>query len=228
MMRQDPKRLYANYGASSDGKAWDGRPMPAWDQLGPAVQAHWTVAALAASGLELSRIDAGFKRMADSLIERDRERAAFMTVPASVAPLYWQLRTWGRMAAADWATRMAALGCKPGVRVDLDVGADGLALAFGRLAGLGVDCLLGALEQDGERPVASALMHSIGALAVAGFGLGATAGPASLERVVLAFERIADCHDLLEHEGEPRREGKMWRAAAWNIRAQLVQVPRSA
>lgn len=225
MKRQDPKRLYANYGASSDGKAWDGRPMPTWDQLGPAVQSHWTVAALAAAGLELSRIDAGFKRMSDQLVDSDRGRPG---VPPSAHPLYWQLRTWGRMAAADWAPRMAALGCKPAPRVDLDVGADALALAFGRLAGLGVDSLLGALEQDGERPVASALMHSIGALAVAGFGLGATASPASLERVVLAFERIADCHDLLEHEGEPRREGKMWRAAAWNIRDQLVQVPRSA
>lgn len=228
-MRQDPKRLYANYGASSDGKAWDGRSMPTWDQLGPAVQAHWTVAALAAAGLELSRIDPGFKRMADSMVHPDRAVAVMCKVPEAVAPLYWQLRLWGRMAAADWSPRMVALGCKPGgPRGDIDVGADALALAFGRLAGLGTDCLLGALEQDGDRPVASALMHSIGALAVAGFGLGATAGPASMERVVLAFERIADCHDLLDLDGETRREAKMWRAAAWNIRAQLVPVPRSA
>lgn len=223
-MRQDPKRLYANYGASSDGKAWDGRPMPTWDQLGPAVQAHWTVAALAAAGLELSRIDPGFKRMADSMVDSDRGRPG---VPPSAHPLFWQIRLWGRMAAADWSPRQVALGHKLGPRVELDTGADALVLAFGRLAGLGVDCLLGALEQDGDRPVASALMHSIGALAVAGFGLGATAGPASMERVVLAFERIADCHELLDLDG-PRREAKMWRAAAWNIRAQLVQVPRSA
>lgn len=36
---------YKAYGDHTGGLTYDGRPMPAWDDLGPTVQAAWTAAA---------------------------------------------------------------------------------------------------------------------------------------------------------------------------------------
>lgn len=195
MRRQDPRKLYA---AHVVGLA---KPAPAWEQISAEDHARWTCVALAAAGLDLERIDPAFKQLAEQLVLRG-PGGALIGQPE----LYWQLRLWGRMAAHSPAP-------------PLDVSHVDLACAFAMLARLGVDPLLGALEQVGDRPVASALMHSLAAAGVAGGGLGCAIAPYHLYRVGRALERIAGCYDLLEQDGEARREGKILRAAAWHCDA---------
>lgn len=43
------RRAYAAYGASTGGLTHDGRPMPAWEDLGEAIQQAWLAAANAAA-----------------------------------------------------------------------------------------------------------------------------------------------------------------------------------
>lgn len=49
MARHDPNELaqaaYAAYGGATSGKNHRGDPMPAWGDLGPAIQTAWEVAA---------------------------------------------------------------------------------------------------------------------------------------------------------------------------------------
>lgn len=42
------QRAYAAYGEAVGGRTHDGRPMPAWDDLGEQIQDGWTAAARAA------------------------------------------------------------------------------------------------------------------------------------------------------------------------------------
>lgn len=190
--RQNPRKLYA---------AYVDRGAPSFDKLTASESMRWTVVALAAAGLDISRTDPAFKALADQLLKGPGG------VPLGQSDLYNLLRLWGLMSTAS-------RGQPP------DTTPAALVFALGHLAGLGVDCLLGALEQPGDRPIASALMHSIGAAAVAGFGLaGAQVGPASLRAVEQTLMRIAACYDVLEDGDGPRREGKMLRSAAWNVGA---------
>lgn len=70
MARHDPTELakaaYAAYGGSTGGKNYRGEPMPAWDDLGPAIQTAWEVAAEAIArrvlGLDKADPSALFKR----------------------------------------------------------------------------------------------------------------------------------------------------------------------
>lgn len=41
------QRAYEAYFEDAEGKTFDGRPMPAWGDLGEAVQRHWAAAAAA-------------------------------------------------------------------------------------------------------------------------------------------------------------------------------------
>lgn len=197
MPRQDPRKLYTAHAAEFS------RPSPSWDSIGAEAQTRWYCVALTAAGLDLERLDPGYRLLADCLVIKGPGGR-----PTGVASgdLYWQLRLWGRMAAHSPAP-------------PTDVGPEHIACAFAHLARLGIDPLLGALEQVGDRPIASALMHSIGAASVAGGGLGAAIGPYHLDRVGRTLERIAHCYDLLEIDGEPHREGKLLRAAAWHCGA---------
>ena len=45
-VRELARQLYEAYIENSGGKAWDGRPCPAWDDLGTNVRSHWCAAAL--------------------------------------------------------------------------------------------------------------------------------------------------------------------------------------
>lgn len=51
MARHDPQDLaraaYAAYGEATGGLTHDGRPMPAWEDLGERIQRAWTAAARA-------------------------------------------------------------------------------------------------------------------------------------------------------------------------------------
>lgn len=42
------KHMFDAYGEHCGWKAWDGRPMPRWEDLNEAVRSHWKAAALAA------------------------------------------------------------------------------------------------------------------------------------------------------------------------------------
>lgn len=60
------RRAYRAYAANSDGKTFDGRPMPTWEKLTPAVQSHWcaatTEAARYATELVRNHIAKGIER----------------------------------------------------------------------------------------------------------------------------------------------------------------------
>lgn len=49
MARHDPTQLakvaFTAYGRATGGKTHDGKPIPAWEDLGPTVQTAWEVAA---------------------------------------------------------------------------------------------------------------------------------------------------------------------------------------
>lgn len=189
-MRQNPSRLYAAF-------VVDQRGAPSFERLPGSDLVRWNCVALTAAGLDMSRIGHAYKALADQLVNKGPSGRPVATVQGDP---YWQLRLWGAMAEARRGAHQP------------DAEPAALVLALGH-------SLLGALEQPGDRPVASALMHSIGAAAVAGFGLaGAQVGPAQLQAVARSLDRIAACYDLLEDgEGEPRREGKLLRSAAYNV-----------
>lgn len=54
---REAQHLYLAYVANSNGLAWDGRPCPAWKDLGTAVQSHWCAAALKAKERSLHYSD---------------------------------------------------------------------------------------------------------------------------------------------------------------------------
>lgn len=202
-MRQDPKKLYAAYGASTDRKAWDGRSMPPYDKLGPQVTAAWTVTALAAAGLDVEHCDAALDRVA-------RELRVDGEVPAAALSLYWTLRTWSRMSAS------AAEGARAGGPLTADAGA--LCRALALLGQQTVDALLGPLLRAGEAEPAAAFLQQLGTLGVATGGAGRNPNNLDAPAVILTFERIALAFDHLEDEGQPRVEARLFRAAADLVR----------
>lgn len=209
-MRQDPKKLYAAYGASTDRKAWDGRPMPAYNLLGPQVTAAWTVTALAAAGLDVERTDAAIERVA-------RELRVEGELPPSALSLYWTLRTWSRMSAS------AAEGARAGGPLTADAGA--LCRALVLLGQQTVDALLGPMLRTGEYEQAAAFLQQLGTLGVATGGAGHNPNNLDAPAVILTFERIAVAFDHLEDEGRPRVEARLFRAAADLVRRLALARP---
>lgn len=215
--RQDPRALYAAYGASADMRAWDGRPMPTYDNLGVKVQAHWTVAALAAAGLDMSHEDPSFARVAAELINRDSK-----AVPPMAEHLYWQLRLWARMSAAVpravvVPASFPAVVAPPHLLVPTFATPSALATALSSIAGQNVDALLGPLLHQGERAAAEMFFRELGAAAMAALALRPQTWFLQTEQhgpVQAALERIGERFELLESDGQPRPEARLFRQAA--------------
>lgn len=218
-MRQDPRKLYAAYGFSSDMKSHDGRPMPSFDQLGPKVTAHWTITAIAACGFDMSRSDPAFDAIAKTLLEDGK-------VPPAAEALYWQVRTASRLSAAVVESKIPLGSNHPIVRGDIPNTGRGrdpwvyappsaLASALARLAAQKVDALLGPMLHDGEAERAEDFLRQIGVLSVASMGLRQTAKSAPGARVVsTTFARIAERFELLEFDGRQPVEVRLYRNAA--------------
>lgn len=49
-VKDEAEGFYNAYIKNSDGKAWDGRQCPAWEDLTSAVRSHWCAVALHARG----------------------------------------------------------------------------------------------------------------------------------------------------------------------------------
>lgn len=207
-MRQDPERLYNSYGASSDMKAWDGKPMPQWADLGPKVQAHWTCTALAAAGLDVRHSDAALDRIARKLGEG-------LDHPGpGVLELYWLVRTWSRMSAA----------MNPGARGGgpLTAVPDAIARALTLIGQQHPDVLISPLAPQAAKDQAAAFMRLLGTLGTI-YGAPTTAlTRATAPSVILAFTRIADAYDQLETQQQPRVEADLFRAGADLVRRLAV------
>lgn len=208
--RQDPRRLYAAYGASARWKAWDGRPMPDFDKLGPKVQAHWTVTALCAAGLPVytDHTDMALDGLARQLDAEDVERGG------AVAELYWTLCTWARMSEAVRQQRPDISSIWP----FNSYAATALTVALCRVGQQTVDALLGPLLHPGEATTASTFLRQLGTLGVATGALGARFDPTTSHAVALTFERIAVAYDHLEDGDQPRGEARLFRAASRLVR----------
>lgn len=227
-MRQDPRKLYAAYGFSSDMKAHDGRPMPSFDQLGPKVTAHWTITALAACGFDMSRSDPAFDAIAKTLLEDGK-------VPPAAEALYWQVRTASRLSAAVAESKIPLGSNHPTAREGWQnpitgIGSNkppfvfatgpALAVALAKLAMEKVDALLGPMLHPGEAERAEDFLRQLGVLSIASMGLRAThavAGPnpgAHARVVSTTFARIAERFELLELDGRQPVEVRLYRNAA--------------
>lgn len=218
MRRQDPRKLYTAYGNSAGMKAWDGKPMPTWDQLNSAVRTHWTITALhCVTGHDYAQMEPALER----LVREVDNVGDKLSGPH--AELSWSLRLWGRMAAAPGPRLLPVRHPDPHAIV--------VALRF-----IGVqhtEMLLGPLHHPGEAEHAGAFMRQLGILSVAALGLRmgypSDRWPVELDVAAVSqmFERIASQYEHLEDDGQQRGEARLFRAAARLITDYAALGPRS-
>jgi hypothetical protein len=222
--RPDPRLLYLAYGASSDMRTFDGRPMPPWEALGPNVQAHWTIAALQATGLDMAagRIDPGFAALAQLMAE-DGPGAAKVPPQGEAAAIYWHLRTWGRLAAAvanfEIGQRNDALLAIPrGEGADRTfttppVGA--LATVLLELAVLAPG-ELAFVTADLSR--AAALIGEVRVVAMAAINLRIPSTPELRLEVAALLDRVGAAYGRLADDGQAHPLGRLFSALAQQTR----------